>query len=190
MPTAAMFLDYSSFQEARPSTLVSCISIGQEVREYVLGDSRLQESIDTFMNIFDAWMSFIPRKELRSKVSDTLHQPTGEDILLLACIKILTQPLTEDNPYTKQYLAIKSAFLGAEISGAITLRLLQALLLLLFYEFGQGIYPGTYTTLGTCTRYLVALGLDGAGPCSSEPVGWMEIETQRRVWWAVYVMER
>jgi hypothetical protein len=190
MPSAAMFLDYPFFQDSLSNPPAANIPIGPELQEYVLGDSRLQECIVSYMELFDTWLSFIPREVLRAKASHSAYQPSGEDILLLACIKNLTRPLAEDTPLTKQYLAIKSAFLGAEVTGVITVPLLQALLLLLLYEFGHGIYPGAYTTLGTCTRYLVAMGIDGAGPCCREPGSWVEIEARRRLWWAVFVMER
>jgi hypothetical protein len=190
MPNAAMFLDYPSFQKSHPTHPAANIPIGPELREYVLGDSRLQVCIATYLNIFDTWLPFIPREVLHTDTSNPAYQPSGEDILLFACVKNLTQRLVEDTPLTKQYLAIKSAFLGGEVAGAITVRLLQALLLLLLYEFGHGIYPCAYTTLGTCTRYLVALGVDGAEPRHSEPGSWAEFETGRRLWWAVFVMER
>lgn len=190
MPNAAMFLDYPSFQKSPPIPSATSIPIGPELREYVLGDGRLQDCITSFLGIIDTWLSFIPREVLHTQASDPASQRSGEDILLLACIKNLTLPVVGDTPLTKQYLAIKSAFLGAEVAGAITVRLLQALLLLQLYEFGHGIYPCAYTTLGTCIRYLVVLGVDGTRPSYSEPGSWMEAETRRRLWWAVFVMER
>ena len=123
-------------------------------------------------------------------LADPTSQLSGEDIILLACIKNLAQPPIDDNPSTKHYLTIKSAFIGAEVGGALTVPLLQSLVLLLLYEFGHGIYPCAYMTLGTCIRYLMALGIDEAGPDSTKPKSWMEIETRRRLWWAVYVIER
>ncbi|KAI8635560.1 hypothetical protein F5Y19DRAFT_482739 [Xylariaceae sp. FL1651] len=190
LSTAAMFLDYSLFQVSLSHTLTSNVPIGPELRDYVISDNELSRRIDAFINVFDAWMPFIPRQELREKLSGRATQPHGEDILLFACIRNLTEPLEEENPATKQYLAIKSVFIGAEVAGVITIPLLQALLLVLLYEFGHGLYPSAYMTLGTCTRYLVILGINGAGPSPIGAKSWIEEEKQRRLWWAVFIMER
>lgn len=110
-------------------------------------------------------------------------------MLLLACIRLVTEPLPEGDRANKQYLAVKMTFLNTEINGVLSVRLLQALLLLLLYEYGHGIYPCAYMTLGACTRYLAALRIE-TGPCSVTPSGWIDIESRRRLWWSVYVMER
>lgn len=185
--TAAMFLDYPSLQHLPSATNAT---ISPELRDYVVGGSRPQQIITTFVDVIYPWMPFMPPRKLRSMQSVPTNQMNGEDVFLLACIKNLTQPLTDDNPSTKQYLAIKSAFVSAEVGGTLTVPLLQSLVLLLLYEFGHGIYPSAYTTLGTCIRYLTALGIEEAGPSISKPQSWIEIETRRRLWWAVYVMER
>lgn len=135
-------------------------------------------------------MPFIPRKDLRGKYINRINQLNNEEILLAACIKNLCQPLSDDSAVNQQYLMIKSAFVNAEVSGALNLKLLQALLLLLFYEYGHGIYPSAFLTLGTCARYLAVLGIDGASSHFEDDDDWKDSETRRRVWWAVYIVER
>ncbi|KAI0965285.1 hypothetical protein F4678DRAFT_453025 [Xylaria arbuscula] len=190
LSTAAMFLDYRLFQTSLSRTLTGSVPIGPELRDYVINDKELSQRVDTFIEVFDAWMPFIPRQELREKLPGRVTQPDGEDILLFACMRNLTEPLKEEDPATKQYMAIKSIFVGAEVAGTITVGLLQALLLLLLYEFGHGLYPSAYMTLGTCIQHLVVLGVSGAGLSPIGAQSWVEQEKRRRLWWAVFVMER
>jgi hypothetical protein len=152
-------------------------------------DHHLIQHITAYSNTVDRWLPFIRRSNLKKWASAAANQLDGEEVLLLACMKNLVLA-PDSNPATKQYLTIKSAFIGAELSGPITISILQAYLLLLLYEFGHGIYPSAYTTLGTCIRYLVVLGIGDTSRPSCQPDTWIEIETQRRLWWAVFTMER
>lgn len=185
---ASMFLGYPS-QVPSSNCSVDCLSVGPELRDYIFSHRPPRQYVDEFFNVADTWISFIPEKELRSGFSSEFNNLNGEEMLLLACIRLVTEPLPGGDPATKQYLAVKMTFLNTEIYGVLSVRLLQSLLLLLLYEYGHGIYPGAYMTLGACTRYLAALRIE-TGPCSVESSGWIDIELRRRLWWSVYVMER
>jgi hypothetical protein len=89
------------------------------------------------------------------------------------------------------YLAVKRLFLELEISGALTIQLLQAGVLISVYEFGNAIYPSAYISIGVCARYGTILAVNS--PTSSAGVGgrnWVELEVQRRIWWAILALER
>ncbi|KAH8879296.1 hypothetical protein GQ53DRAFT_854890 [Thozetella sp. PMI_491] len=190
LSTVAMFLDYPLFQTFFSCSFNGNVPIGAELREYVVDDNDLSMRVGAFMDIFDAWIPFLLRRELEETLLRRKAQPNGEEVLLLACIKSLSEEPREETAVTRQYLAIKSAFTGAEIAGVIKIGLLQALVLLLLYEFGHGLYPSAYVTLGTCVRYLVAVGVNGSGPCPTQDYSWIEGEKRRRLWWAVFVIER
>ncbi|KAL7953619.1 hypothetical protein V8C34DRAFT_317997 [Trichoderma compactum] len=80
-----------------------------------------------------------------------------------------SQPNGEDILLLASVLAIKSVFIGAELNRPVTVAI---------------------TTLGTCIRYLVVLGIDGTSYPSYTAENWIALEAQRRLWWAVFVMER
>jgi hypothetical protein len=48
-----------------------------------------------------------------------------------------------------------------EATGTATLLMLQANILVTWYEYGQAIYPAAYMTAGWCTRYGNMLGISG-----------------------------
>lgn len=91
------------------------------------------------------------------------------------------------------YRIAKRFYLETEIAGVQSIYMLQAGILIAFYELGQAIYPAAYLTVGACARYGLALGID---KLSLEPVGdidgnsWNEVEEKRRVWWGVLLFDR
>ncbi|RYP86583.1 hypothetical protein DL770_004882 [Monosporascus sp. CRB-9-2] len=69
----------------------------------------------------------------------------------------------------------------------------QALILVALYEYGQGIYPAAWMTVGQCVRYADFIGLPSyqdsnniLGQCGT----WIEMEERRRTWWAVYILDK
>jgi hypothetical protein len=187
---AAMFLGDSSQAVPVPPSLESD-AVGADILEYIYGPNQTKQEqwVFNFTNVVDSWIPFIPLDELHTILLNESSQLSAEDVLLLACIKLNSDALPENQPLNKQYLAVKSSFLTMEIYGTLSIRLLQALLLLLLYEFGHGIFPSAYTTLGGCVRYLGALGIE-AKLGQKDTNDWIDLEQKRRLWWSVYVMER
>ena len=73
------------------------------------------------------------------------------------------------------------------------IRLLQAGILIAVYEIGHAIYPEAYLSIGHCGRLGQAIGLHdttGVPQLALEPESEDEIEERRRVWWAVYILDR
>ena len=156
----------------------------------VPGQKRSEDLVRDFIHIADFWMPFIPRRDLQ-QLAHGPSPPKGADIILLACMNLVTEKPPGGEPASKAYLAVKSSFMNMEIYGVISIRLLQALILLLFYEHGHGMYPCAYITLGTCARYLSALGITTNGEYNDgESKDWLEVEVRRRLWWSVFVVER
>lgn len=187
---AAMFLGYPRQSLPRPPAHQS-VAVGPEVLSFVYGGGIMERQrwIADFMVTVDPWVPFIPLEELQTRLLSESSELKGEDVLLLAGIKLNTLPLPESQPVNKAYLAVKSNFVSAEIYGTLSVRLLQALILLLIYEYGHGIYPSAYTTLGSCARYLAALDIE-TGTDRDYLNDWRDGEARRRLWWFVYVMDR
>lgn len=187
---AAMFLGSSSQTIPVPPSLKSD-AVGADILEYIYGPGQTnrEQWVSNFANVVDSWIPFIPLDELHTRLLNESSHLSAEDVLLLACIKLNADALPENQPLNKQYLAVKSSFMTIEIYGTLSIRLLQASLLLLFYEFGHGIFPSAYTTLGCCVRYLGALEIE-ATLGQKDTNDWIDLEQKRRLWWSVYVMER
>jgi hypothetical protein len=59
------------------------------------------------------------------------------------------------------YVSAKRFIALLEATGTATLLMLQANILVTWYEYGQAIYPAAYMTAGWCTRYGNMLGISG-----------------------------
>lgn len=188
-----VFLGYPFFPGYFTGDNNSNIIVSNDLQTFVVEDRNIGKHITDFLeetNLF--CMPFIHQQDLHAQLANQSSQLNNSEVLLLACIKILCQPIEGDTraQFSPQYLAIKTAFVSAEVNGVLSVRLLQALVVLLLYEFSHGIYPSAYFTLGTCARYLAALGISRPSLPSEEPIDWVDAETRRRLWWAIYTMER
>lgn len=65
----------------------------------------------------------------------------------------------DGNDRHEAYLLAKQCFHFVEGQSVISLRMLQAALLLSLYELGNGIYPAAFLTIGHCARLGHALGI-------------------------------
>jgi hypothetical protein len=95
-------------------------------------------------------------------------------------------------PQTDLYRTVKRFFLEVELTGLVSLTLLQAALLIAFYELGHAIYPFANISVGVCVRYGAALGIE---PRSQEQgnrlsTDWIEEEERTRLWWALFLLDR
>lgn len=75
-----------------------------------------------------------------------------------------------DSSQVPVYLSTKRFIAIVEASGTISLLVLQAALLVAWYEYGQAIYPAAYMTTCWCKGYGNLLGINGLS-ASSELLG-------------------
>lgn len=81
--------------------------------------------------------------------------------LLLMAMQTLCHPKEDHTlPATELYKLAKHGCRYAEDNNIISLRLLQAHLLIAVYELGNAIYPAAYLTVGHCARLGYALGIN------------------------------
>jgi hypothetical protein len=77
------------------------------------------------------------------------------------------------------------------LEGTVTLRAVQAGILLFIYELWHGIFPAAFMTISHCARQGVALGLHSKlGPqLAGKPRSWVDWEERQRVWWAIVILD-
>lgn len=65
-------------------------------------------------------------------------------------------------------------------------------ILICLYETGHAIYPQAYISIGHVGRLGQAIGLHDTDmpQLALEPGNWDQMEERRRVWWAVYILDR
>lgn len=74
-------------------------------------------------------------------------------------MELLNQPLEEEGGQTALYHCTKSCYSYVEMHNILSLRLIQAAVLVSVYEVANGIYPAAYLTVGHCARLGHAMGL-------------------------------
>lgn len=121
-------------------------------------------------------MPIVSQKRLTRNMSNPLWEAGPDLALLFLCMKlIISRPQDGvESPNNQIYVSAKR-FLGLmEASGAVSLIVLQASLLIMWYEYGQAIYPAAWMTAGWCVRYGNLLGINGhksATQLLGRPVG-------------------
>ena len=108
-------------------------------------------------------------------------------------MKLMCSHIAEDMPpQTQLYEDVKSFHSYIEAQNVFSVQMIQALLLIAFYEIGHGIYPAAYFRVGNVARLGYATGLhDPKAPqmlprCNTST----EQEERRRLWWGITILDR
>jgi hypothetical protein len=162
----------------------------------LLGDSGAKRAIATeYFDTIHIWMPFISKKRFVQSVLSPLAQLRADAALLILCMKLITWSPSEqrviEEPETPTYLAAKQFLFELEAARTLTLHMAQACILLTIYELGHAIFPAAYISVGICTRYVMALGINGKKtPHTTDAAEWMKQEERRRVWWSTVILDK
>ncbi|KPI40200.1 uncharacterized protein AB675_11578 [Cyphellophora attinorum] len=90
-----------------------------------------------------------------------------------------------------EYSLAKGQLTAAESTGAMSLQLLQAMVLLTVYEYSHAIYPAAYFGIAMCARYATALGLhQQRGRLNPVHEADLDVvEEKRRLWWSIVILD-
>ncbi len=104
---------------------------------------------------------------------DSASWDGGVDLpLLYLAMKLITSQPQIGFEAAENYLytASKRVLSLLESIGTASILYLQALILVALYEYGQGIYPAAWMTVGQCVRYADFLGIS-SGEDSNDILG-------------------
>lgn len=154
---------------------------------------QLHQNADDICAIYFAtthtWLPILSRTHFRNALQDARSQ--ARDSLLLLCMKLFSSSITGD---LSHYQTARTACSAATVSGAISLRLVQSLVLLAVFEIGHGIYPAAYLTVGNAGRIAAIMGLritkHHKQQSGAPPETWRLREEKRRLWWAIFLLDR
>lgn len=158
-----------------------------------LGDAAKQRTISShYFHVAHHWLPIVSKQYFCRRLDAPPETWPPDLTLLLLCMKLIDWLPDASGPQTDLYRAVKRFFLEVELTGLVSLTLLQAALLIAFYELGHALYPFASTSVGVCVRYGAALGIE---PRSKEPgnrlsTDWVEEEEQTRLWWALFLLDR
>jgi hypothetical protein len=89
--------------------------------------------------------------------------PTLDITALLISMKLVSQPTSGGIepvvPGGPLYDKAKRCLFSAEVEGFLSMRMLQATILLAVYEISQAIYPAAFLSVGRCARLAFAMGI-------------------------------
>lgn len=109
-----------------------------------------------YFNTIHLWLPIVSKKRMDTGLS---VQNAGPDLaMLFLAMKLITAPAS-DRTNNALYKTAKEFLSKLESGGALSLRILQAMVLVAMYEYGHAIYPAAWMTVGSCVRYCDILGL-------------------------------
>ncbi|KAH7343130.1 hypothetical protein BKA66DRAFT_479116 [Pyrenochaeta sp. MPI-SDFR-AT-0127] len=188
-PTA-LFLDIDCFILSGMQYSMPSISMPMEVLAILTEGDVVIETSREYFNTIHSWMPIISKK--RMDLGIPAQNPGPDLAMLFLSMKLITTPV-----HTVQvdslYRLAKGFLTDLECHGVVSLLCLQATVLVALYEYSHAIYPGASMTIGVCTRYAELLGISCRGndmQCLGQSTTWTEVEEKRRVWWAIFILDR
>jgi len=191
---SVFFLDVNVFKRRRLKAPRPQMTIQDNIFREIGNDMDVRATVGGYFFSTATWMSIVSKKQLYQEITAFPIEMAPDVVLLILCMKLVNDrvgPETQD-PRTRLYAVVKNFFLTVESSGFASIRLLQAGILLCLYETGHAIYPQAYISIGHIGRLGQAIGLHDTNKTqlALEPGSWDEMEERRRVWWAVYILDR
>ncbi|KAH8817088.1 hypothetical protein F5884DRAFT_778396 [Xylogone sp. PMI_703] len=189
---AKYFLDSTSRRQINADRPDPSIPIPEQILD-ILQPDILYSLCDTFLQSTYTWLPILSPKRLFHKVNNFSADPDIGLALLLACMKLVSEPQSEQPVESALYGIIKEFYCTVENSSLPSLQLLQSTVFLAAYELGNGIYPQAYMTTGHAARMGIMMGLhdkERGTQLFKEAKTWSQCEEERRTWWAVIILDR
>ncbi|OJJ67674.1 hypothetical protein ASPBRDRAFT_47715 [Aspergillus brasiliensis CBS 101740] len=189
---SAMFLDidcykWSNMQFPRPA-----VSIPMDILSILNQPNFILETTSHYFDTVHTWMPIISKKRLDLGIS--LKDGGPHIALLFLAMKLNTLPALPGSEICDAVYSSAKRFLSTlEASGAVSFIYLQAMTLIAVYEYSHSIYPAAWMTVGACARLAELLGISPGKDTMKllkPATTWTELEERRRVWWAIYILDR
>lgn len=178
----AFYLDSDVWSSSELTRQPSSIVPSAEVLAYL---GNVNEIKREYFNSVHTWMPIISKMRLDRLTHSDLERIRPDVVLLLLCMKLVSDGIAEDeNKPSDLYFKATQFCAALERDGLLTLRSLQASILLTVYEIGHAIYPTAALNLGRCVRQGVALGLHNkdAPQLAGNVRSWVDWEERQRGW--------
>jgi hypothetical protein len=188
---AVFYLDWNIFQRCQVEIPKPNLPLPPNISN-LIGNAENWENIATeHFSTTHTWMPIISKKSFYEYTRNPSGQIRSDYALLILVMDLVCWIPETNDPRTSTYLAAKSFYLDLEIQGLVSLQILQAAILIAFFEFGHAIYPSAAVSIEACVKYGCALGInwDAKFP-AKRPFSWVDGDEQNRVWWAVVILDR
>lgn len=157
----------------------------------MLSISNMEEIKYRYFNSVHTWMPIVSKIRLERITQCEPRLLKAEVLLLIMCMKLVCT-YDQNQGSSNLYNVTKKLSQQLELNGLITVRTVQASLLLCIYETGHGIFPAAFLNISSCARQGVALGLHNklAPQLAGNPRSWVDWEERQRVWWMTVILDR
>ncbi|KAH8883744.1 hypothetical protein GQ53DRAFT_424944 [Thozetella sp. PMI_491] len=186
------FLDSDTFSRRQPGITPAAGFIPADILDSLVDGRHLDRDAEAYFASVHEFFPIVSKTRFHQLMS-SISELQMDILLLLLAMRLLCSPVDKDRPISALYSSTKRCLMYAEMSGALTLRALQASVLIALYEVANAIYPAAYLSVGNCARMGYALGYHDRRTASQlhpPPRSWTELEEVRRVWWAIYILDR
>lgn len=190
---AILFLDPSLAKRGQFETDRTITAVKPELLNFLGSMQDIQTIGHEYFSCIHNWLPFMSKKRFYDVHLRLSFYARPEVALLFLAMKLITSmPLGNCRNFrTPLYQSIKHFYLEVESSSSLSILVLQAAILISLYELGHGIYPAAYLSIGSCARYGYAIGISVRSPnIARKPLSFLEVEEQRRAWWAVVILDR
>jgi hypothetical protein len=186
--SAVFFLDNRVFQQLHMQFPPPIIQFSNQPLKVYIGDAVLL--VAAYWDAVHWYLPIISRVNFGRETLTSLGDTDVDMLLLLVAMKLLMwRPGTEPFPHTTYQLAQRS-IQEAELAGLLSLRLLQARILLLIFEYGHAVFPAAYLSVAACARHGVALGVNRSLKTRNSSQTALDTEEARRAWWTILLLDR
>lgn len=197
---AIYFIAPQIFQQARLDLprLNLASAVDPRISSLVGDVSMIRGIAASYFTTIHRWLPIVSKQGFFSHLLNPMAQRQTELNLLVLCMKLCSTASLDESgnggAKTTLYRITKRLHQEAEVAHILSIHVLQAGVLLAFYELSQALYPAAYLNVAACARYGLAFEIDKA--CQNKMGDsdgtrtWNEIEEKRRVWWAVIMFDR
>ncbi|KAL4876542.1 hypothetical protein BJY04DRAFT_231560 [Aspergillus karnatakaensis] len=198
LSTQAYFLDsevWSSKGLSARSNLVSprAIPPPDDVLSVIGRQNAIANIMNGYYQSIHSWMPFISKIKLERAIQQHYGRLGGDTaLLLLTMMLVQLHPAANYPGFTELYNSAKRYSKTLGLEGVLTLRTIQAGILITIFELSHGIYPAAFFSISYCARQSVVLGLHdkNAPQMLRGPRSWVDWEERQRVWWAIVILDR
>ena len=154
----------------------------------------LQNVAKKYFNTIYQRFPIISKARFLERLEYVFSKPHADFTLLCLCIHLVLQypSQNEQSMQSLLYVTIKHTMSLLESTSFLSLEVVQARLLITFYEIGHGIHPGASISIATAAKTARLLGLNKKQfqQASRDPAAKVMAEEEKRVWWATVNLDR
>ncbi|KAL7935789.1 hypothetical protein V8C35DRAFT_298248 [Trichoderma chlorosporum] len=193
---AIRFIEPSVYRDASLGPSSEDIAIPSSITTHVGHPGQIYDIGTVFFSATSLWMPIICRKRFYADALSPISPHRRGLILLALTMKLYCTPASANghNGRRALYQLVKAFHADVEATSTMSVHILQAAVFIAIYEIDQAIYPSAYMSVAACARYGIAMGLNKlmTSPFGDGKPGYsgVEIEEQRRVWWAILILDR